>query len=352
MIFGQSKGASNQFDKDKKLSTEQSELIYRTLKNVPEETVIAMALINGDRIEYVGIKRLNDSLYKLDLRKEAFEIGSLTKNITSLLLAEMVVAQRVDLNENIATIFDFKLKTKEIITLNHLASHLSGLPRLPDNMKDLYSNNPYKNYSRTDLKDYLTENLVINQPPGQKWDYSNLGFGVLGYALEQKSNESLQNLYNKYIFNKIKLENTQLDRSFLKVNQVKSLDIKGKPTSNWDFDVMAAAGGLKSTIEDMVKLTKIHFDKENPVVKMVFKERYQMNENVSSTLSWLYAKDKKVFINNGGTGGFSSSWSIQPDQKKAVIILTNVSGLGMFSEPLQTLNLQLLNSLNHDSTDN
>lgn len=345
VVFSQAKGASNQYDKNQLLSVEQSELIYKTIKNLPNETIISMAIIKENDTKFIGIKRINDTLISIDAKKEIFEIGSLTKNVTALLLAELIVNKRVDLNQEISTVFDFKLKDNSKITFNQLASHTSGMFRLPSNIDLTNFDNPYKNYSSSLLKTYLTEQLSLNHAIGEKWDYSNLGFGVLGYALTHHTKTDLQKLYEDYIFKKLNISNTFLDKSKYKNTLVQGQDIKGVPCSYWDFDVMGAAGGLKSSTEDLVKFVKYHFDLENPAVKMVFKERIKMNENLSGTMSWLNIKNKKVFFSNGGTGGFSTSWSIQPENKKGIIILTNVSGLGNFSEPLQTLNLQLLNTL-------
>lgn len=341
----QSKGASNQFDLEQRLTIEQSELIYKTIKNVPEGTVISMAFVEGNKTKFMGIKRLNDTLVSYNGSKDIFEIGSLTKNISAYLLAELIVNKTVELNQEINTVLDFNIKNNPKITFNHLASHTSGLPRLPNNIVLTNFDNPYKNYSTELLKIFLADSLTLNQNVGEKWDYSNLGYGVLGYLLTHHCKKDLQKLYEENIFEKLQMKNTRLDRFKYTKPMVQGLDSKGKPCSNWDFEVMAAAGGLKSNSDDMVKFIKQHFNLENPAVMMVFKERMKLNENISSTMNWLNIKNKNIYISNGGTGGFSSSLSIQPESKKGIIILTNISGLGSFSVPLETLNLQLLNTL-------
>lgn len=344
-VQAQAKGASNQFDKGGDLTIEQSELIYKTIKNIHNGSFISIAIINDAKTKFIGIERKNDTLFLVELKNKAFEIGSLTKNISSFLLAELIANQTLGLNREISNVFDFEMRNKPKITFNHLASHTSGLPRLPDNVDSSNLENPYKSYSSNDLKTYLTENLELNQTEGEKWDYSNLGYGVLGFALTSHTKKNLLQLYENHIFSKLNMNQTFLDKSKTNVEIIQGLDTKGKPTSYWDFDVMAAAGGLKSTTEDLVKFVKHHFNLENAAVKMVFKERIKINENVSGTMSWLNIKNKKIYVNNGGTGGFTSSWSIQPDQKKAIIILTNISAMGFYAEPIETLNLQLLNTL-------
>lgn len=345
LIHAQAKGASNQFDKVGDLTTDQAELIYKTIKNVPNGSFISIALISDHQTKFIGIERKNDTLFFSNIKDKVFEIGSLTKNISSYLLAELIANQTLGLHQEISTVLDFEIKNKPKITFNHLASHTSGLPRLPNNFDLSILDNPYKNYTTKELKAYLTDNLELSHAVGEKWDYSNLGYGVLGLALTQHSKKDLQFLYDEHIFKKLQMNQTILDRSAYKVQLIQGLDEKGKPTSYWDFDIMAAAGGLKSTTEDMVKFVKHHFNLEHAAVKMVFKERMKMNENISGTMSWLTIKDKKIYFSNGATGGFTSSWSIQPETKNGIVILTNISGLGNFSMPLQTLNLQLLNTL-------
>src|SRR5690606_33270285 len=115
-----------------------------------------------------------------------FEIGSVTKTFTATLLAQAVVEGRVTLDTPVAEVLpDWTLPTGPSgrkFTLGEVASQYSGLPPLAYDMADLESDNPYARYGAADLKAFLAD-YKMTREPGSSYEYSNLGFGLLGYAM-------------------------------------------------------------------------------------------------------------------------------------------------------------------------
>src|SRR5205085_8424519 len=109
-----------------------------------------------------------------------FEIGSATKVFTSLLLADMVQRGQVALDDPVAKYLPPTVKMPErhgrSITLVDLATHTSGLPRLPTNMTPKNQANPYADYSVEQLYQFLS-NYQLTRDVGSQYEYSNLGGG-------------------------------------------------------------------------------------------------------------------------------------------------------------------------------
>lgn len=170
--------------------------IFKYAKSFPENTQLSIALLDRDTIVYQGFIRKNDTLHFQNNAASVFEIGSISKVFTSLLLAHEVVHHQVNLNDPIQDYLGFPLKDSVEINLKHLANHTSGLPRMPGNFMFgalLNPGNPYATYTEDKLQDFLSNELELESNPGEKVAYSNLGAGLLGYILEKKRGDHMKN---------------------------------------------------------------------------------------------------------------------------------------------------------------
>ena len=162
----------------------------------PNAGLVIGVLQRGNR--YVqGFGRVNSTSTNPPNGETIFEIGSVTKVFTGITLARMANAGLVKLDDPIARHLPGEVvcpkKNNHQITLLHLATHTSGLPRLPDNFNATVKDeqNPYVTYKASDLyKDLATAKLSCE--PGSKSDYSNYGFGLLGHILELASHKSYE----------------------------------------------------------------------------------------------------------------------------------------------------------------
>src|SRR5262245_51370592 len=146
---------------------------------------LVLGVVDGDRSEVVAFGKLDDGTAPDG--DTVYEIGSITKTFTATLLARAVIADRVRLDTPLAQLlsdFKFPARNGKEITLGALATQRSGLPRLPSNMQPKDPADPYADYDAAKLKAFLA-GYELPRDPDTSYEYSNLGFGLLGFALAE-----------------------------------------------------------------------------------------------------------------------------------------------------------------------
>jgi len=312
------------------LPVEKQELIAETINNYPYQTQFALAFIDGEDVIYKGIIRKKAGAEWIDNKDSVFEIGSITKVFTSIIMADLAVEGKIDLEAPITEYLDFKLNQSEKdgqpILIRHLSNHTSGLPRMPSNMQeDMAKNplNPFVAYDEEKLKAYLKDELKLESKPGENNTYSNLGAGLLGYILTKITGKTYEELLKRHIFKPLKMKRSTTHRAEVEKMLVKGRNLMGFITPNWDFDVLAPAGAIKSNAVDLVKFTKANMLRPTKGMKLTQQLTYD-GKQLDWGLGWAFVKDK-WYWHNGGTGGYRSSLAFDPETQKAVILLTNVS---------------------------
>lgn len=328
----------------------QYELLLSSIKAYPNNTALSVATIKDGTISFVGVERKNDTIRFVDNHKSAFEIGSLSKVFTATLLSELVTSQELKLDDNIQDYLDLKLNIDQDITFRQLANHTSGLPRLPSNFEVSAANqsNPFKHYDEGKLREYLTSEIKLNQEPGAKYEYSNLGSGTLGFVLGLITNSSYETLLEEQIFDKYKMTNSTSKREKLIVKLVNGLGPDGAMIPNWDFGVLESAGAMLSTVEDLSKFALAQFDAQNPALTLTHKPTFEVNANMSVGLGWHILNEGKaneLIWHNGGTGGYSSSMTLDLKNKNGIIILSNVSAFNKKSDQIDQLCFNLIKTM-------
>jgi CubicO group peptidase (beta-lactamase class C family) len=307
---------------------EIAEIIYSKSKDFPNNTQLSIAIIQNGKTNYYGIIKVNDTIKPVENQRKIFEIGSITKVFTSTLLASLVEDEKIKLTDYINSYYPFTFKNNIKISFESLANHTSGLPRLPENLDLSNGSNPYKNYGKNEIDEYLGNLLKLENEPSKTYSYSNLGAGLLGYTLGLSQNESFQELLQKKVFDKYKMTNSFTSSRNLGNKLVKGLDANGEIVSNWDFDVLLGGGGILSATEDLAKFANAQFNPKNKELALTGKPTFDINGNMKIGLGWHILKSKNgkdLYWHNGGTGGYSSSMTVNVEEKTAVIILSNVS---------------------------
>ena len=271
---------------------------------------------------------------------------AITKVFTSTVLASLVIDKKIKLTDEINTYFPFTFKNNIKISFESLANHASGLPRLPENLDLSNETNPYKNYGKKEIDEYLKNLLKLENEPSKTSSYSNLGAGLLGYTLGLSQKTSFQNILQKKVFNKYKMTSSFTSSQNLGNKLVKGLAENGETVSNWDFDVLFGGGGILSTTEDLAKFANAQFNPTNTELTLIRKPTFDINEDMKIGLGWHILKsenDKNLFWHNGGTGGYSSSMAINVEEETAVIVLANVSNI---NKEIDNLCFELINKTN------
>ncbi len=262
-----------------------------------------------------------------------YEIGSITKTFTSLILAHLVNEGKLALKDPIVKYLPDSVAENEAlknISVVMLANHTSGLQRMPGNflvvVKDAL--NPYKDYPVEAMMAYLKKAKLENEP-GKSFSYSNLGMAVLGYILEKAGGSDYQNLFERYITGPLSLKNTTLSLdSAQKTRMTRVYNENGEETPAWDFQVMAPAGAVRSNVADMVNYGVSMLD---PSRGESFEKARQLVLTKSHDglakigLGWMILEKDGVTIytHSGGTYGSRSFLAIVPDKKIVVTLLSN-----------------------------
>jgi len=334
---------------DKKIKQKEFlPILTKNLIDFPENTQISIALIDGTKTTYIGIIKRKNELFWVDNQNEIFEIGSISKVFTTVLLSHFIHQKKATLQETLQQQFHFSLKNGQNITLQQLANHTSGLPRLPQNiypLLSLYPNDPYQHYTSKLLENYLEKDVVLAYTTGAKSEYSNLGVGLLGYILTQKSKKSYEDLMQKYIFKPLKMKNsTTLLSNVSQENLIKGRDLQGEIISNWNFtDALVGAGGIKSSASDMVKFIRKNLE-NTAVYNLPQHATFSINNQRKVGLGWqiLLQKNKEILWHNGGTGGYRSCIAINKKGGKGVLVLSNISAFHNASNKIDALCFNLL----------
>jgi len=188
-----------------------------------------------------------------------FEIGSVTKVFTTLVLAEMVLRGEVALDDPAqkylrSTLQMPKWRGQEI-ALFHLATHTSSLPRLPGNLWKTIEDqaNPYANYQVSDMYEFLS-GYKLKRPIGSRVEYSNLGMGLLGHILGLVAGKSYEELVSQRILRPLGMNDTSIELSPDQQGRLAPGHTSdGKVTANWDIPTLAGAGALRSTAGDVLR---------------------------------------------------------------------------------------------------
>lgn len=268
-----------------------------------------------------------------------FEIGSITKVFTTAILADMAAKGQVRLDDPVAGLLPATVKVPawsgRQITLLDLATQSSGLPRLPTNFAPRDSSNPYADYGAPQLYAFLSS-YELPRDPGTQYEYSNLGMGLLGYALALKAGMPYERLVTARVLRPLGMTETAITLSpALKARLAQGHGDTGQVVPNWDLDALAGAGALRSTLRDMLSFLAANLDSVRGPLARVLHETHVSRRpttipNTTIGLAWhirAAPSGGTIVWHNGGTGGYRSFIGFDPARGVGVVLLTNsVSG--------------------------
>ena len=282
-----------------------------------------------------------------------FEIGSITKTFTALMLSQMVEQGKVKLDEPVRDLLPAGTVAKPAgaeITLLDIATQHSGLPGMPDNFPSADSTNPYIDYHAANLYEYIAKHGVAKAGnPG--FVYSNLGFGLLGQALAVRAGKTWPALLKEEVTGPLGLKDTVV--SMTPEQQARFLPAHSGdhgPAHQWDFDAMAGAGAIRSTAGDILTYVEanLHPDGLKPAAESKagstlaaaltrqHELRADVGPGVRIALAWMFDTETGNYWHNGATGGYSAYAFFNPKQDYAAVVLLNttVGPNGSFADRL------------------
>jgi CubicO group peptidase (beta-lactamase class C family) len=274
-----------------------------------------------------------------------FEIGSITKTFTGLILAQMIEQRKVKLDEPVRLLLPPATVAKPAgpeITLLDLVTQHSGLPRMPDNFHPANPKNPYADYHAANLYAYMAKHGVA-KPAHTDFLYSNLGFGLLGQALANRAHETYGELLRKEVTGPLHLKETTIALTAAeKTRLIQGHNAQHQPAPGWDLDAFAGAGAIRSTAADMLAYLKANLDPDalhgtlKPAMAMSHEPRAGALPGMRVAFAWLYKTEAGTYWHNGGTGGYSSFAFFNPKDGYAAIVLfnTTIGEKGSFADLL------------------
>ena len=308
------------------------EILVKRIDQQKQAVGIVVGVIepNGRRVVAYG-NLAKDDPRTLD-GDTIFEIGSVTKVFTSLLLADMVNRKEVALDDPAAKYLPEHVKMKErsgkSITLHDLSTHSSGLPRLPSNLKLKDLRNPYADYSVDDLYQFLS-GYELPRDPGSEFEYSNLGGGLLGHLLAYRAGTDYESLIGTRTTRPLGMPDTGIAlSSSMKERMATGHTAMLAPAANWDLPTLAGAGALRSSANDMLTFLEAFLGyKESPLapaMKAMLEVRRPLGK-ANIGLGWfIFPTDGREIANHdGGTGGFCSYVGYDPKERIGVVVLSN-----------------------------
>ena len=249
-----------------------------------------------------------------------YEIGSLTKVFTVALLCKALSEGRIELSAPISEYMSLP-KGKEYPTVFQLATHTSGCGMVYHKtvvLNTVLRKNPYTDYSKEDITNTLQKMHFHGRI---KWDYSNFGMALLGTVLGNVYDNTYADCMEAFIREDLGLKNTRFG------------DGNGdlKPYWSWKRDdVYLAAGGLVSTMDDMLSFTELHMDQKLDYISQAIKPYVPINRRAkmglrfdASGLGWILDRKNGIVWHNGGTDHFNSYMGYDRKNKLGVIILAN-----------------------------
>ena len=293
---------------------------------------IVVGYIVGDQVDYYSFGNTAMTNGAPVDKNSVFEIGSISKTFTTTILALKVNNGEMSLDDPISKYLPetVKVPTKngKEITLKHLATHTSALPRMPDNMEPKDVNNPFADYTYDKLYSFIS-NHELTRDIGVFSEYSNLGMGLLGHILELQSGLTFEELVIKHIANPLQMDNTRL----VLTDQMAKRLAKGhaglSETKNWDIITLGGAGGIRSTTSDMVKYIQANLNSDSgnttldKAMQLAHQSAFKSNDqHIEMALAW-HIENGKFLMHNGATGGYCAMSAMDKASKKGVIVLTN-----------------------------
>jgi CubicO group peptidase (beta-lactamase class C family) len=296
--------------------------------------VVGVVDANGRRIASYGRLAKNDNR-KLD-GDTVFEIGSMTKVFTSLVLMDMVRRGEVALTDPISKYLPESVKVPERngrkITLADLSTQSSGLPRMPDNFTPKDLDNPYADYTVQQMYDFLS-GYKLTRDIGSQYEYSNLGVGLLGHVLSLRAGMSYEALVHSRVCDPLGMKDTRIALTpEMKARLATGHGPTLAPVANWDIPTLAGAGALRSTANDLLtflaaNLSFVKTPLAQDLADEVSVRRSAGAPDMEIAYAWhIQTKDGNSIIwHNGGTGGYRTYMGYDPKARVGVVVLANIS---------------------------
>lgn len=308
---------TNAFDKS------STDIIFKYMNKFPKNVQISIAKIEDGQVNYYGALHSNDKFSTIENHTNTFMIGSISKLFTSTLLAQLVLDDKIALDDNIQDKLPYSVNNDINISYQQLSNHTSGLSREPDEQLANDSKyNPYDELNMTDIENYLKDDLKLQYTQSTA-NYSNLAVAILGYMITNIENKSYETLLQEHIFNNLDMQQSTTIRENVQSTLVAAL----MPNDDLIPPAYKSAGGILSSVEDLYKFAIASFGDE-PEYLLTQEATVKLDETTSLGLGWFIKKDNDLnqifYFHNGSTQGYRSIIILDKINQNGIILLSNL----------------------------
>ncbi|MGY3211981.1 serine hydrolase domain-containing protein [Mucilaginibacter sp. HD30] len=322
------------------------EIIGRRFIQTPGHIGLSVGIIKyGKPFSYhFGSTEKNKGIQPTD--RTMYEIASVTKSFTGILLAHAILEKRISLNDEVRKFLpqmSSNLTFRGVpVRLRDLVTHTSGLPKfIPALEKDRSPGQMmarYSNFSTAQFLDSLAK-FRLTELPGKRFIYSNADAQLIGIILEKVYHQRFAEILKQYITDPqrmadTKLEITEWDKPRLAVGY--NHNGNPMPRLTWWKNV-PAAGYIKSDIADMLNYLKLNLNEKDPAIALAHRPIVQVKEEGADSIGLFWfikkpASNQRIIYHAGGSFGTTSYCEIRPGEKSGIVLLANDASPGTEQE--------------------
>jgi len=264
-----------------------------------------------------------------------FEIGSITKVLTALMLVEMASRGEVALDDPAAKYLPATVHLREVgrpITLLDLATYASGLPNMPGNLPpNLWTSpNAMADYTTDKLYEFLAS-YVPKYEPGTHYEYANFGFALLGIVLALRAGKSYEELLIERVADPLSLSHMRITPSaYMQKHLSQGHDLTRKPAPLWDMPALQGAGAVRANAKDLTIFLKACMGfMRNPLnsslARLLQTRRHTSLAGTDVGLGWFISSDEsdEIIWKTGLTHGFNTFLGFSKRNRRGALVLSN-----------------------------
>ena len=260
-----------------------------------------------------------------------YRLGSITKQFTAMAILILQAQNKLNVQDPICLYISECPTTWLDITIHQLLTHTSGIPNFIK----------FINYEATKATPSSPEQTIVrfkdkplDFPPGEQWSYSNSGYIVLGYIIEQVSGQSYEAFLQKNIFEPLQMKDTGYDHNDGSL-AIGYTGILWTEADYLDMTTPFAAGGLYSTVEDLYRWDQALYTEQlvsQDLLDLMFTPHEKMPvTDFSYGYGWYIGEmnDHKVVGHGGVIEGFATEIRRYIDDKVTIIVISNRDSTGV-----------------------
>jgi len=295
---------------------------------------LSIGIFKDNKVYYYGYGETKKGNNTIPDSATLFELGSITKTFTGLLMIDYLQSHSLSVNCPINDLLPANIPilqyNNQPILIKHILNHTSGLPRVPDDfLKGNDPENPYKRYDSTMFYTYL-KTFKPKREPGQTLEYSNLGLALMGVILERKLHKPYEQILLEKLCIPMGLNQTKItlsDNDLLKYAD--GHNQQGNFVGHWnDLNAFNSAGAIKSNVKDLMTYGKNILYSGNSVLKNSIDSSMNVTfessaEKMGSVWEYIDVNGVEFVGHEGTTAGFNSSLRISKSKNIVLVVLAN-----------------------------